>query len=84
MRSKKRKKVAKGAEHAQPSQETMAVARVATPVARKPLGSSKLDQLELQIDDCLILARQMDQEGLHDVIGLLRKARNEVVWKIGQ
>jgi hypothetical protein len=84
MRSKKRKKVAKRAEHSQPSQATLAVARVATPVARRPLGSSKLDQLELQIDDCLILARQMDQEGLHDVIGLLRKARNEVVWKMGQ
>jgi hypothetical protein len=84
MRSKKRKKVATRAEAAHPSHQSTAVTRVATPVARKPLGSSKLDQLEMQIDDCLIMARQMDHEGLHDVIGLLRKARNEVVWKMGQ
>jgi hypothetical protein len=84
LRSKKRRKVAKQTEAVVPSQETMAVARVAAPIARKPLGTSKLDQLELQIDECLIMARQMDQEGLHDIIGLLRKARNEVVWKLGQ
>ena len=84
MRSKKRKNVATRAEAAQPSQEMTAVTRAAAPVARKPLGHTKLDALELQIDECLILARQMDRDALHDVIGLLRRARNEVVWKMGQ
>ena len=81
MRSKKRTKVARRAEEAQPA---IGVALAAAPVARKPLGHTKLDALELQIDECLILARQLDREALHDVIGLLRKARNEVVWKMGQ
>jgi hypothetical protein len=81
LRSKKRKKVAKRAEAAQPA---TAFALAAAPVARKPLGHTKLDELELQIDECLILARQLDRDGLHDVIGLLRRARNEVVWKMGQ
>jgi hypothetical protein len=43
-----------------------------------------LESLELVIDDCLTLARKMDREGLADVIGLLRQARNAVVWKLGQ
>jgi hypothetical protein len=30
------------------------------------------------------MARHMDREGLASVIGLLRRARNEVVWKLGQ
>ena len=37
-----------------------------------------------QIDECLIAAKNMDRAALEDVIGLLRKARNAVVWKIGQ
>jgi hypothetical protein len=47
-------------------------------------GHSNLVSLELRIDDCLSLARQMDPEGLHNVITNLRKARNEVVLKSGQ
>jgi hypothetical protein len=43
-----------------------------------------LESLELAIDDCLTRARQMDKEGLGDVIGLLRQARNAVVWKMGK
>ena len=43
-----------------------------------------LESLELAIDDCLTRARQMDREGLADVIGLLRQARNAVVWKMGE
>jgi hypothetical protein len=43
-----------------------------------------LESLELAIDDCLTRARQMDKEGLADVIGLLRQARNAVVWKLGE
>jgi hypothetical protein len=44
----------------------------------------KLEALEEQIDDCLTLAKRLDREGLADIISLLRRARNGVVWKIGQ
>ena len=47
-------------------------------------GKDHLLTLEERIDDCLMLARRLDEEGLGDVIGLLRRARNEVVWKMGQ
>jgi hypothetical protein len=44
----------------------------------------KLEVLEEMIDDCLTLAKHQDREGLHDVIQLLRRARNAVVWKLGE
>ncbi len=47
-------------------------------------GVSNMVGLEIRIDDCLSLARQMDAEGLHNVISNLRKARNEVVLKSSQ
>lgn len=60
----------------------------------KPAGSSKvrkaersihgLEDLELAIDNCLSAARLMDQSGLETVINHLRRARNELVWKMGQ
>ena len=81
LRSKRRTKVAK---RAQPAQSNGVAVQTVAPVVRKPLGSSKLDELELQIDECLILARHLDRDGLHDVITLLRRARNAVVWMIGQ
>ena len=40
--------------------------------------------LEEKVDDCLTLARIHDREGLDEVIRLLRRARNQVVWKIGE
>jgi hypothetical protein len=46
--------------------------------------SHELEPLEVQIDECLSLAKSIDREGLQDVIHLLRQARNAVVWKIGQ
>jgi hypothetical protein len=81
LRSKQRKKVARAAQASQPA------ATPAAPqakVARVPTGGSKLEALELQIDEYLIAARRLDREGLHEVIGLLRRARNAVVWKLGQ
>jgi hypothetical protein len=81
LRSKKRRKVARRAEAAQANGVP---SHPVAPVARKPTGSTKLEALELQIDECLILARQLDRQELHDVITLLRRARNAVVWKIGQ
>jgi hypothetical protein len=81
LRSKKRKKVAKRAEEGQPT----ATGHTPTAsVARKPTGNSKLEGLEYQIDECLIAAKQLDREALHEVIDSLRRARNAVVWKIGQ
>src|SRR5580704_9506904 len=57
-------------------------------VATKPLFSktradSKLEQLEMQIDDCLSMAKLLDREGLDTIIKILRRARNAVVWKLG-
>ena len=46
--------------------------------------SKGLDLLEEQIDDCLSMAKQLDREGLANVISMLRRARNEVVWKMGE
>jgi hypothetical protein len=50
-----------------------------------PLTTDKrLEQLEEAIDDCMTFARQADQDILATVIGLLRRARNQVVWQLGQ
>jgi hypothetical protein len=46
--------------------------------------TSGLEVLEEHIDECLTAARTMDREGLQDVIDFLRRARNAVVWKMGQ
>lgn len=78
LRSKKRKKVARRAEENQVIEHGMKAK-----VARVPTGSSKLEELEQHIDECLIEARLLDKEGLEDVIHHLRRARNAVVWKIG-
>ena len=51
--------------------------------ATVPTGGSPLEALEHQIDECLSLARSGDPEGLREVIQLLRRARNAVVWKMG-
>ena len=42
-----------------------------------------LDMLEIQIDECLTMARNIDRDALQEVIRLLRRARNEIVWKSG-
>ena len=53
------------------------------PAAPPRKGARGLESLEEQIDECLTLAKNLDREGLSSVIGLLRRARNEVVWKMG-
>jgi hypothetical protein len=60
----------------------VAVAKAA-PVLQ-PTGARGLEALEIQIDDCLSYAKHLDRDGLADVIGWLRRARNTVVWKSGQ
>jgi hypothetical protein len=47
-------------------------------------GRPTMDRLEEHIDECLTQARTLDRDGLESVIKLLRRARNEVVWKLGQ
>jgi protoporphyrinogen oxidase len=42
------------------------------------------ETLEYQIDDCLSMARRLDAAELENVIKHLRKARNEVVWMLGE
>lgn len=67
--------------------------KAATPAAAAPVSKappraatpkSHLEQLEERIDEVLTLARTFEQEGLASVINHLRRARNEVVWKIGE
>ncbi len=65
------------------AEQPEAVAAVSE-VARPKLAPKGLEALEEQIDDCLTAAKLLDREGLADVIGLLRRARNAVVWKAGQ
>jgi hypothetical protein len=47
-------------------------------------AAKELEGLEVQIDDCITLAKNIDRTALDNVINLLRRARNQVVWKIGQ
>src|SRR5687767_9446744 len=78
LRSKKRKKTRGQARAVQ------AVEVPQRPAGGRAVGIQALEGLEAQIDDCLSMAKGMDREALHDVITLLRRARNQVVWKIGQ
>jgi hypothetical protein len=61
--------------------ETVVVMEPAEPVDAAEVA---LESLEEQIDDCMSVAKSMDREGLDEVIRLLRRARNAVVWKLGQ
>jgi hypothetical protein len=47
-------------------------------------GNEGLEHLEEAIDDCLTLAKNLDRDLLADVINYLRRARNQVVWKLGE
>jgi hypothetical protein len=60
------------------------VASAADGAAAPRSTGRRLEHLEEAIDECLTLAKNMDREGLASIIGLLRRARNEVVWKMGE
>lgn len=49
-----------------------------------PLIIHRLEGLEEQIDDCLMQAKRLNVDGLEDTVKYLRRARNGVVWKLGQ
>jgi len=53
---------------------------VASAMARS--GGRGLEELEVQIDDALTMAKNLGREELESVIQHLRRARNEVVWKM--
>jgi hypothetical protein len=48
-----------------------------------PRGGNALVNLESQIDEALVMARQHESLGLEDVIRLLRTARNRVIVRMG-
>jgi hypothetical protein len=78
LRSRGRKRRARKEANAQAGPEASQKQPAAGRRPRRPL-----EALEEQIDDCLTAARTLDREGLETVIHLLRRARNEVVWKMG-
>ena len=46
--------------------------------------TQRLEDLEEQIDECMVKAIAISAETMESVIRMLRKARREVVWKLGQ
>jgi hypothetical protein len=78
LRKKRRKKPGR-----KPGQQAVAAAMI---VAAEPtrISTKGFEKLEEQIDDCLTAARGLQNEALAGVIVLLRRARNAVVWKLGQ
>jgi len=67
------------------SRPAQAASVTAAPITETPRKTIRgLDTLEEQIDDCLTFARSLDRVGLANIIVLLRRARNEVVWKLGE
>ena len=83
LRKAGRKKPGRPKKESQPAEPTAAAAVIAVAAAPRK-GVRGLESLEEQIDECLTLAKNLDREGLSSVINLLRRARNEVVWKVGE
>jgi hypothetical protein len=81
MRKKLRKRKGKKQPAAAVAWVSETESMVETPAAA---GYEGLELLEEKIDDCMTLAKNLDRQGLAGVIELLRRGRNEVVWKIGQ
>jgi hypothetical protein len=79
LRSKRRKKAARKVAADEGTNQTLAAA--GTRRVPRPRG---LASLEEALDDCLMMAKATDREGLQIVIDLLRRARNQVVWKLGE
>jgi hypothetical protein len=79
LRQAHHKKPGKAQKESQPARPTAA----ASAAAPRSVVQG-LETLEEQLDECLTLAKNLDREGLSSVINLLRRARNEVVWKMGE
>lgn len=52
--------------------------------ARVSAGTANMEVLEELIDECMTMARTLDKEGLNDVIRHLRRARNKIIWRLGE
>lgn len=78
---KKKKKM--GRPRAEQEATTNETPRSVVPAFSTP-NNEGYSQLEEQIDECLTLAKNLHREDLSQVITLLRHARNQVVWKLGQ
>ncbi len=50
----------------------------------KSASGNALDRLELSIDNCLHVARGLERPELDEAIKHLRRARNAVVWVLGE
>jgi hypothetical protein len=66
------------------AEETAGTAMAMPAVAAESQPGADLERLELAIDDCITLARELDVDRLDDVINSLRRARREVVWLMGE
>jgi hypothetical protein len=76
---------AQGKKPGKPKKESQPAAPTAATSAAAPRSAVRvLETLEEQLDECLTLAKNLDRESLSSVINLLRRARNEVVWKMGE
>jgi hypothetical protein len=68
-----------------PAAEEAATAATATP---EPTPAEQagpdFETLEIAIDDCMTLAKDLDRDRLEGVISLLRRARRAVVWVMGE
>jgi hypothetical protein len=62
----------------------LANARAASGMTSTGVPRHKLESLEEQIDDCISAAKNLDREGLAEVIHWLKRARNQIVWKLGE
>ena len=67
-----------------PVQREMLPPAAASEPPSAPTGPSDLELLEASIDDCMMLAKHLDRQGLEHVIHHLRLARNEIVLKQGE
>jgi hypothetical protein len=82
-KNQRQRKARKAAVEAEALEQGTPLAALTIVQVSQPL-EHVLEPLEIQIDDCMTLAKNLDRQGLENVIHLLRRARNEVVWKIGQ
>jgi hypothetical protein len=83
MRKKRGKAEATSDSEVQSAAPIVTTKRAAVKLLSTNFADADLEQLELLIDDCFVMAKTIDPDGLEHVIHLLRKARNEVVWKLG-
>ena len=83
LRHKRRRRRAEKAQTTPAAVAPVVSARPAAAPAPARRAGASLTRLEEKIDACLAVAREMDREGLVEVIDRLRSARNAVVRMAG-